>query len=285
MSMTGGSKMTGNPRIPIGFLPILLVLVLFSISFLFAASPEDPAEKPPEEDSDAAEPTVSKASGREWEPPRSGERKIERREMVESQIASRGIEDASVLAAMRNVPRHWFVPSGQQRHAYEDRPLTIGHGQTISQPFIVALMTEVLKLKPGDKVLEIGTGSGYQAAILSELTRNVFTVEIVEALAKRSSEDFASRGYEVIRTRRADGYYGWEEEAPFDAVVVTCAASHIPPPLVRQLKPGGRMCIPVGGLFATQRLMLLTKLEDGTTQSETVELVRFVPMTGDIEKK
>ena len=276
--------MTSKPRIPIGFLPILLVLVLVSISFLFAASLDDPAEESPREEPAASVGKTSETTPGEWTPPRSRERRTERREMVESQVASRGIDDASVLEAMRNVPRHWFVPSSQQRHAYEDRPLRIGHGQTISQPFIVALMTEVLKLRPGDKVLEVGTGSGYQAAVLSELTRNVFTVEIVEPLAKRSSEDLTSRGYGVIQGRQADGYYGWGEEAPFDAIIVTCAASHIPPPLVRQLKPGGRMCIPVGGLFATQRLMLLTKLEDGTTQSETIELVRFVPMTGDIEK-
>jgi protein-L-isoaspartate(D-aspartate) O-methyltransferase len=277
--------MSGNQRIPIGFLPIFLVLILFSISFLFAASPDDPAlKRVGEEPGSSLQVPLATVDG-EWTPPRSNERRSERREMVESQIANRGIEDASVLAALRNVPRHWFVPSGQQRYAYEDRPLRIGEGQTISQPFIVALMTETLDLEPGDKVLEIGTGSGYQAAVLSELTRNVFTVEIVEPLAKRSSEDFDSRGYGVIQCRHADGYYGWEEEAPFDAVIVTCAASHIPPTLVRQLKPGGRMCIPVGGLFATQRLMLLTKLEDGTTQSETVELVRFVPMTGDIERE
>jgi len=272
----------------VGWLPLVTVLLLASVSFLFAKEPIESEDK--EKPESKANASSSFSSGLDldrpipenWSPPRSDERSDERREMVESQIANRGIDDASVLAALRNVPRHWFVPDNQQRSAYEDRPLGIGHGQTISQPYIVALMTAILKVKPGDKVLEVGTGSGYQAAIL---TSNVYTIEIVAPLARRSLETFQTRGYEVVRIKHGDGYFGWEERAPFDAVIVTCAASHIPPPLVQQLKPGGRMCIPVGGPFATQRLMLLTKLEDGTTRTETVELVRFVPMTGEIEKR
>jgi len=220
-----------------------------------------------------------------WSPPRTEERKKEREEMVKEQLVTwgRNVKDPAVLDAMRNVPRHWFVPYKAQSLAYADRPLGIGYAQTISQPFIVALMTQALELKAGDAVLEIGTGSGYQAAILSELTHRVYTIEIVEELAKKTADLLKERKYSVIRTKHADGYFGWEEHGPFDAIIVTCAASHIPSLLIKQLKPGGRMCIPVGGPFATQRLMLLTKQEDGTTRSKNLELVRFVPMTGAIE--
>jgi protein-L-isoaspartate(D-aspartate) O-methyltransferase len=216
--------------------------------------------------------------------PRTTERAVERNRMVARQIARRGVRDQRVLAAMRNVPRHWFVPAGQARNAYADRPLPIGHRQTISQPYIVALMTELLRIEPGEKVLEIGTGSGYQAAVLAELTDQVFTIEIVEPLARRTIKLLEEKGYRTIRTRIGDGYRGWPEEAPFDAIIVTCAPESPPPPLVEQLAVGGRMCIPVGSQWGGQELIVLQKRSDGTLQRHTVERVRFVPMTGEAEE-
>jgi protein-L-isoaspartate(D-aspartate) O-methyltransferase len=195
------------------------------------------------------------------------------------------VKDPDVLQAMKNVPRHWFVPVRQRPYAYGDHPLRIGEGQTISQPYIVALMTEALQVKPEHKVLEIGTGSGYQAAVLNELTPNVYTIEIVEPLAKRAADTFERHGYASIRTRCGDGYAGWPEAAPFDAIIVTCAPTRIPPPLVDQLKPGGRICIPVGREHRVQRLTLATKREDGLLEYEKLEDVRFVPMTGKVEEK
>jgi len=188
--------------------------------------------------------------------------------------------DGRVLAAMDKVPRHRFVQPEYQREAYANRPLPIGFGQTISQPYIVALMTDLLKLKPGDGVLEIGTGSGYQAAILAELTPRVYSIEIVEALGKRARQTLADTGYGSVRLKIGDGYYGWPEAAPFDAIVVTAAASHVPPPLVKQLKTGGRMIIPVGTAFLTQHLLLVEKQADGSVISRQILPVRFVPLTG-----
>jgi protein-L-isoaspartate(D-aspartate) O-methyltransferase len=216
----------------------------------------------------------------EWERPRFGERRGERLAMVQAQIERRGVTDEAVLAAMRHVPRHLFVPRNQLRSAYADHPLPIGMGQTISQPYIVALMTQLLELEPGDKVLEIGTGSGYQAAVLSELTPHVYTIEILGKLADQARERFEALGYETIHVQHADGYYGWEEHAPFDAVIVTAAAGHIPPPLVAQLKPDGKMAIPVGGVFETQYLTVVRKDEEGGMRTRSVAAVRFVPMTG-----
>ncbi len=186
---------------------------------------------------------------------------------------------------MRNVPRHWFVPQASGRQAYEDGPLRIGYGQTISQPYIVALMTDLLRLEPGEKVLEIGTGSGYQAAVLAELTDRVYTIEIVEPLAKRTNQLLRDKGYDTIRTRIGDGYKGWPEEAPFDAIIVTCAPEEPPPALVAQLAEGGRMCIPVGPEWGGQRLVVLRKRADGTLEQRHVEWVRFVPMTGEAQKR
>lgn len=185
-----------------------------------------------------------------------------------------------VLAAMARVPRHRFVPAHLEAEAYENRPLPIGHGQTISQPFIVALMTDLMRVKPGDRVLEIGTGSGYQAAVLAELGVEVHTIEIVEPLGVSARDRLKALGYGKAQVRVGDGYHGWEEHAPFDAIMVTAAASHVPPPLVRQLKPGGRMVIPVGSAFLTQSLMLVEKKADGSTTSRQVLPVRFVPLTG-----
>jgi protein-L-isoaspartate(D-aspartate) O-methyltransferase len=202
-----------------------------------------------------------------------------RKRMVSEQIAVRGVRDEAVLEAMRTVPRHEFVPRKYRREAYADWPLPIGHGQTISQPYIVAFMTEQLKLKPGDTVLEIGTGSGYQAAVLAEITDSVFTIEIVQPLAKSANAVLTRLGYDKVRTRHADGYHGWPTEGPWDAIIVTAAADHVPPPLVRQLKPGGRMCIPVGSPFGVQYLLLVEKHKDGDVTSRNLMAVRFVPLT------
>jgi len=203
-----------------------------------------------------------------------------RRSMVETQIRNRGITDKKILDAMLTVPRHRFVPSEYLADSYQDSPLPIGEGQTISQPYIVALMCEKLSLKPSDRVLEVGTGSGYHAAVISRMVREVFTVEIIPVLGEKSSKVLKTLGYDNVRVRIGDGYYGWEEHSPFDAVVVTAAATHIPPPLIRQLKAGGRMVIPVGGVFQIQNLMLVKKGADGKVTTETVCPVRFVPLTG-----
>jgi protein-L-isoaspartate(D-aspartate) O-methyltransferase len=188
--------------------------------------------------------------------------------------------DPRVMAAMGKVPRHEFVPVYVRDLAYRNRPLGIGHGQTISQPYIVALMTDLLRLEPGDRVFELGTGSGYQAAILAELAGEVYTVEIIEPLGKKARATLKALHYDNVRVRIGDGYYGWEKHAPFDAIVVTAAASHIPPPLIRQLKPGGRMVIPVGSRFMTQELVLVEKDGKGRVTTRQILPVRFVPLTG-----
>ena len=188
--------------------------------------------------------------------------------------------DARVMTVLNKVPRHRFVPADQVRNAYRNRPLPIGHGQTISQPYIVALMTDLMNLQPGDAVLEIGTGSGYQAAILAELAQTVCTIEIVEPLAREAEARLRALGYARVRTRVGDGYDGWEDCGPFDAIVVTAAASHVPAPLVRQLKRGGRMVIPVGPPFLTQQLLLVEKRADGSVATRQVLPVAFVPLTG-----
>lgn len=193
-------------------------------------------------------------------------------------IRQYGMRDETVLDAMRRVPRHLFVPAGFQTEAYDDTPLPIGHGQTISQPYIVAEMTRQLALRPASRVLEVGTGSGYQAAVLAAITPHVFSVEIIGALVDQARRNLDRAGCSAVRLRHGDGYEGWPEEAPFDAIIVTCAASQIPPPLIRQLAPGGRMAIPVGPPFAVQDLMLVTKGEDGTVRSESLMAVRFVPL-------
>ena len=186
--------------------------------------------------------------------------------------------DPKVLDAMRRAPRHVFVPADLQDLAYADRPLPIGYGQTISQPYIVALMTDLLRLAPHSHVLEIGTGSGYQAAILAELGHQVFTMEIVPALAERAAERLSNLGYNTVHVRQGDGYFGWPDAAPFDAIVVTAAAPQVPPPLVQQLRPGGRMVIPVGAAFLTQQLMLIEKLGESTIRTEGLLPVSFVPL-------
>jgi protein-L-isoaspartate(D-aspartate) O-methyltransferase len=208
---------------------------------------------------------------------------VQRQRMVQAQLAARGIHDERVLAAMRKVPREEFVPSDAREFAYTDQPLPIGYGQTISQPFIVALMTEHLRPRASDRVLEIGTGSGYQAAVLAELVADVYSIEIVEPLAKRAETTLQRLGYKNVHVKAGDGYKGWPAAAPFDAIIVTCAPDHVPQPLAQQLKEGGRMIIPVGGRFE-QQLYLLEK-QNGQLRQRAVEPVRFVPMTGEAEKK
>lgn len=185
-----------------------------------------------------------------------------------------------VMKAMAEVPRHEFVPRQQKPYAYANRPLPIGHGQTISQPYIVALMSDLLHLTPESRVLEVGTGSGYQAAILAKLAAEVYTVEIIKPLAQKASKLLQRLHFKTIHTRTADGYYGWPEHGPFDAIIVTAAASHVPPPLLDQLKVGGRMVIPVGSRFQVQQLLLITKEENNSIQAKQILPVRFVPLTG-----
>lgn len=185
-----------------------------------------------------------------------------------------------VAGALLRVPRHEFVPVARRDRAYDNAPLPIGHGQTISQPYIVALMTELVDPQPGDRVLEIGTGSGYQAAVLAELVAHVYTIEIIPPLGVSARQRLERLGYDNVTARVGDGYYGWPEHAPFDAIVVTAAAGHVPPPLVRQLAPGGRMVIPVGSQFLTQTLVLVEKNEAGTVSTRQLLPVRFVPLTG-----
>ena len=217
-------------------------------------------------------------------PPAASERVEERERMVRQQIEQpydgrTPVRSPVVLEAMRLCPRHAFVPWLRRSEAYTDWPLPIGHGQTISQPYIVAIMTELLELTPESKVLEIGTGSGYQAAVLAHLTPHVYTIEIVEALAKRATKTLAEQGYTEVHCRHGDGYLGWPEEAPFDAIMATCAADKLPPPLWEQLKPGGRIVAPLGGVDEIQRLVVMTKTPEGKRKELTVMAVRFVPLT------
>lgn len=188
--------------------------------------------------------------------------------------------DPKVMQAITDVPRHEFVLKNLRQFAYLNRPLPIGHGQTISQPYVVALMTDLLKIQPGDKALEVGTGSGYQAAILSKLADKVYSIEIIKELHKRATKVLKQQGFHNVQTRSGDGYYGWQKVAPFDVIVVTAAASHVPPPLIKQLKPGGRMVIPVGSPFMVQQLILIEKDAKGKVKSKQILPVRFVPLTG-----
>jgi protein-L-isoaspartate(D-aspartate) O-methyltransferase len=198
--------------------------------------------------------------------------------MVREQIAGRGIEDPRVLAALSRVPRHELVPEDVRAHAYEDRPLPIGHGQTISQPFVVAYMTEQLRLRGGERVLEIGTGSGYQAAVLAEIAGEVFSIEIVAPLGERARADLKRLGYKNVHVRIGDGYRGWPEQAPFDAIIVTAAPGHVPQPLIDQLAVGGRLVLPVGSF--DQELLRIERHADGIREERLID-VRFVPMRGE----
>lgn len=211
--------------------------------------------------------------------------RAKRMDMVERQIRGRGIRDARVLAAMEKVPRHLLVDRSLRPGAYSDHPLPIGEGQTISQPYVVALMTEELRLSQNDRVLEIGTGSGYQAAILAEIVKEVFTIEIRKGLAERAAERLKDLGYRNIRVKYSDGYFGWQEHAPFDAIIITAAVNHIPPPLLKQLKEGGRLILPLGSTVFYQTLTLVTKKKGGDLSVEQKGEVAFVPMIGEARKK
>jgi len=238
--------------------PLLLIPALFPDVLVHAETPASP------------QPAIQESSAQ----------RNARERMVMEQIAWRGVHDRRVLDALRKVPRHLFVPSVMQPYAYQDTALPIGHGQTISQPYIVGFMSEALKLKPQDRVLEIGTGSGYQAAVLSLLVQEVYSIEIVEPLEKGSSERLQSLGYANVKVRIGDGYQGWPEAAPFDAIIVTAAPGRIPQPLLDQLAPGGRLVIPVGK--DVQTLVRVRRISKGF-QQETLLPVRFVPMTGEAE--
>jgi protein-L-isoaspartate(D-aspartate) O-methyltransferase len=262
---------SGDSRLP---RIAILVLLVLALGWLLVARPwqtSPPAATPSPAGTAGAAPTLNVAD-------ESLARA--RHQMVETQIESRGVSDPAVLAAMETVPRHLFVPSDWLDEAYADHPLPIGYGQTISQPYVVAWMTELLALKPGARVLEIGTGSGYQAAILGQMGMEVYTMEIVEPLATQATARLAGMGYENITVRHADGYYGWPEHAPFDGIIVTCAPDHIPPPLVAQLKDGGRMVLPVGPPGGYQSLWLVEK-QGEEVHTSNLGGVAFVPLTGE----
>ncbi|MBN2136516.1 MAG: protein-L-isoaspartate(D-aspartate) O-methyltransferase [Sedimentisphaerales bacterium] len=212
------------------------------------------------------------------------ERIGERQKMVAAQIQARRVKDPNVLKAMRIVPRHALIPKSQQSYAYTDQPRPIGQGQTISQPYIVAFMTEALALDPNDTVLEIGTGSGYQAAVCAEIAREVYTIEIVPELAESAAKQLKKLGYRNVFVKAGDGYFGWPEKAPFDAVIGTAAAGRVPAPLLDQLKPGGKMILPLTGKLGYEYLELLTKDKTGTITRKKVMPVRFVPMTGRVRE-
>ncbi len=261
----------------------LLILLIAAAGIWFTF--EDPI--PLSVDNLSSPPSVDTvyADTLEWERPRFDQRQNERHEMVEQGIKARGITDKKVLDAMRNVPRHFFVPKNYQEHAYENRPLPIGHNQTISQPLIVAYMTDLLDLEAGEKVLEIGTGSGYQAAVLSELTPHIYTIEIIKPLADQAIKRFEILGYDTITTKVGDGYKGWPEHAPFDKIILTAAPEQIPQPLINQLAPEGILVAPVGSIDDNQVLTKITKTKDGEIKREQKMPVRFVPMTGESQKQ
>ncbi|MGQ9606857.1 MAG: protein-L-isoaspartate(D-aspartate) O-methyltransferase [Thermogutta sp.] len=245
-----------------------------------SAAAKGPARKyPPGEYSAGEGPAEAEAASR----PGDDEFLAARRRMVEEQLAARDIHDPRVLDAMLRVPRHRFVPEALAAEAYDDHPLSIGHGQTISQPYIVALMTQLAAPQPESRALDVGTGSGYQAAVLAELCREVHSIEILEPLAAEAAERLKRLGYRNVTVRTGDGYRGWPEKAPFDLIIVAAAPDHVPQPLIDQLAPGGRLVIPVGD--ARQELLLIEKGRDGTVRRESVAPVMFVPMTGEAMRK
>ena len=277
-----------GPREHLGLLfALVLLLSLWLVRHtlrepVFLAVTENPNTQEQER---AAEPNEAESTRPDHSHPAFAERVAERLRMVDSQIRSRDVKDPNTLKAMLAVPRHAFVPARHQRHAYEDSPLPIEEGQTISQPYIVAFMTEALKLDPNSIVLEIGAGSGYQAAVCAEIARRVYTIEIVEPLAVTAAKRLKELGYSNVFVKAGDGYYGWPEKGPFDAIIGTAAADRIPPPLIEQLKPGGRMILPVRAETGFQYLILITKDAEGRLDRRNVMPVRFVPMTGEVQKR
>jgi protein-L-isoaspartate(D-aspartate) O-methyltransferase len=258
----------------------ILTAYLFAVIFCFSCTrTPSSAQAQDEQQKHSSEPNVAEPNNPHlWNRPRSNERLDERKKMVQILRSRYEFSNEPVLDAMLNVPRHWFVPFFVRPAAYDDTPLPIGHGQTISQPFIVAYMTGLLELGPDMKVLEIGTGSGYQAAVLSEFTPYVYTIEILKPLAENAKKQLAQRGYDTIKVRLGDGYKGWPQYAPFDAVIVTCAPDHIPQPLIDQLKPSGRIVIPVGQAGYVQDLIVAVKKPDGSLEKKSMMPVRFVPL-------
>lgn len=258
--------------------PSVIIALALLVLALGVACGSQPAPVSPTPSSTAAQPTLRERATATTVP--AGDPFVtQRQRMVDQQISARGVSDPLVLRAMRQVPRHEFVPGDLIDQAYADHPLPIGYGQTISQPYIVALMTEKLDIGSSDKVLEIGTGSGYQAAVLAEITDQAYSVEIIPELAERASETLQETGYGTVKTLNADGYYGWEEHAPYDAIVVTAAPDHVPRPLIQQLKDGGRLVIPVGPPGGYQTLWQITKRGD-KLETKNLGGVRFVPFTG-----
>ena len=253
--------MKKNKKIILGVVLLIIILLLIKTTNFKTVEIEDEIIEKPELDKYA----------------------IERENMVETQLKTRDIEDEKVLEVMGKVKRHNFVPGYLIDNAYGDYPLPIGHGQTISQPYIVALMTQSLELNEDDKVLEIGTGSGYQAAVLAEIVKEVYTIEIIKELADNAAITLANNNYENVKVKNADGYFGWEEKAPFDAIIITAAANHIPPPLIDQLKDNGRLIVPLGSIKYYQTLTLAIKKGD-ELDTKYITSVRFVPMTGEALK-
>ena len=274
----------------------MLLMLVVMLAVAGGCGQSEQAVKPPKTDepetSKDAKPIVTdtqvEPKRTRHEQPAFKERVAERENMVSSQIANRmfadAVKDEKVLQAMRIVPRHAFVPKDYQRQAYADRPLPIGYSQTISQPYIVAYMTELLKLSEESKVLEIGTGSGYQAAVAAELADQVYSIEIIKELGENAHARLEELGYDNVETKVADGYYGWLEKGPFEAIIVTAASSHVPGPLIEQLKLGGRLVIPLGSPWRAQELVLLTKQADGSVKSQGMMAVRFVPMLGKAQE-
>lgn len=283
------------------YVPLLLLALLALFTIIFAvqrptkpqavlagedkeADANQPAEPNQQPEQEPRDPNDKKPLRPDHKHPAFKERIEERARMVAEQIEARDVNDPNVLKAMRIVPRHAFVRPNEQRYAYIDDPLPIGYDQTISQPYIVAFMTEALKLKADSKVLEIGTGSGYQAAVCAEIAQEVYTIEIVEGLAKSAKECLKKLGYPNVFVKAGDGYFGWPEKAPFDAIIGTAAAGRVPPPLIEQLKPGGRLILPTGSAYGFQYLVLITKDDKGNIRRRRVMPVRFVPMTGEVTK-
>jgi len=289
----------GKNRWLYGMVSLLMAAGLFGIIFAINKIAEPPAVRASEnkeKEADANEasaepneqevkdPNDKKPKRPEHKHPAFKERVEERKNMVARQIRARDVKDPNVLKAMQVVPRHALIGANMQSYAYADRPLPIGYEQTISQPYVVAFMTEALQLKSDSKVLEIGTGSGYQAAVCAEIAKEVYTIEIVEGLAKSAKERLKELGYPNVFVRFGDGFFGWKEKAPFDAIIGTAAAGRIPEPLIEQLKPGGVMILPYGTPRGFQYLVLITKDQKGKISKKNVMPVRFVPMTGEIMK-